>query len=70
MSAEPKSGRRLVLALIGAAVAGAGVVLATNEGLRDQVLASAKALGEEIIGSGDDTGQSELRDEGIDRRLG
>jgi sulfite exporter TauE/SafE len=52
VSAEAKSGRKLALALIGAAMAGAGVVLATNEGFRDQVIASAKALGEEIAGQG------------------
>jgi hypothetical protein len=44
------TGRKVVLGLIGAAVAGAGVALASHEELRDQVLAAAKALGEEIAG--------------------
>jgi hypothetical protein len=49
---KPKrTGRKVVLLLIGAAAAGAGVVLATNEDLRNQVLGSAKALGDEITGS-------------------
>jgi hypothetical protein len=48
---KPKrTGRKVALTMIGLAVAGAGVVLATNEELRDQVLGSAKALGEEIGG--------------------
>jgi hypothetical protein len=48
---KPKrTGRKIVLMLIGAALAGAGVVLATNEDLRNQVLGSTKALGEEIAG--------------------
>jgi predicted nucleic acid-binding protein len=49
-----RTGRNIVLVLIGAAAAGAGVVLATNEDLRNQVLGSAKALGDEITG-GDET---------------
>ena len=54
---KPKrTGRKVVLVLIGAAAAGAGVVLATNEGLRGQVLGSAKALGDEISGSDDQGG--------------
>jgi hypothetical protein len=49
---KPKrTGRRLTLALIGVAVAGAAAVLATNEDLRNQVLGSAKALGDEITGA-------------------
>jgi hypothetical protein len=44
------TGRRLVLAAIGLAVAGAGVVLARNGGFREQVAESAKALGDEIAG--------------------
>ena len=50
---DPESsnpGRKLVLAAIGLAVAGAGVVLARNEGFREQVAGSAKALGDEIAG--------------------
>jgi hypothetical protein len=49
---KPKrTGRKVVLTFIGLAVVGAAAVLATNEGLRDQVLGSAKALGDEIGGS-------------------
>ncbi|MGH2940978.1 MAG: hypothetical protein ACRDPE_22995 [Solirubrobacterales bacterium] len=52
---KPKrTGRNLVLTGIGLAVAGAAAVLATNEGLRDQVFGSAKALGEEIAGGPDE----------------
>lgn len=48
---KPKrTGRKVALTMIGFAVAGARVVLATNEDLRDQVIGSAKALGEEIAG--------------------
>jgi hypothetical protein len=48
---KPKrTGRNFVLVAIGAAAAGAGVVLATNEDFRGQVLGSAKALGDEITG--------------------
>ena len=39
-------------------MAGAAAVLATNEDLRNQVLGSAKALGEEIAGSGEDSGST------------
>jgi hypothetical protein len=46
---KPKrTGRNVVLALTGAALAGAAAVLATNEDLRNQVFGSAKALGEEL----------------------
>jgi uncharacterized protein involved in exopolysaccharide biosynthesis len=41
---------KVVLAVIGAAAAGAGVALAANEDFRNQVVGSAKALGEEIAG--------------------
>ena len=52
---KPKrTGRKVLLVLIGAALAGAAAVLATNEDLRNQVLSSAKALGEEI--TSDDAG--------------
>jgi hypothetical protein len=48
---KPKrTGRKVVLGLIGAGVVTAGVVLGTNEDLRNQVLGSAKALGDEIVG--------------------
>jgi hypothetical protein len=51
MEPQPSStGRRIVLAAIGLAVAGAGVALARNEGFREQVAGSAKALGDEIVG--------------------
>jgi hypothetical protein len=54
---KPKrTGRKVVLTVIGLAVAGAAAVLATNEGLRDQVFGSAKALGAEISGSGEESG--------------
>jgi hypothetical protein len=48
---KPKrTGRTVVLTVIGVAAAGAAAVLATNEDLRNRVLGSAKALGEEISG--------------------
>jgi hypothetical protein len=54
---KPKrTGRKVALTLIGVAAAGAAAVLATNEDLRNQVLGSAKALGEEIGGSGSTDG--------------
>jgi hypothetical protein len=53
-----RTGRKVVLLLVGAAAAGAGVVLATNEDLRGQVLGSAKALGDEVAGN-EDQAQSE-----------
>src|ERR1700760_4351719 len=43
---KPKrTGRKVLLTLIGVALAGAAAVLATNEDLRGKVLGSAKALG-------------------------
>ncbi|HEX4306218.1 MAG TPA: hypothetical protein VHZ54_09290 [Solirubrobacterales bacterium] len=51
-----RTGRKVVLALVGLALAGAAAVLATNEDLRNQVLGSAKSLGDEITGSGDEEG--------------
>jgi hypothetical protein len=51
MASNPSKTRNVVLVVIGAAAAGAGVVLATNEDFRDQVIGSAKALGDEITGS-------------------
>jgi hypothetical protein len=59
---KPKrTGRNLFLVLLGAALAGAAAVLATNEDLRNQVFGSAKALGEEITSSekGEGTGSNE-----------
>lgn len=54
---KPKrTGRKVVLTLLGLAAAGAAAVLATNEDLRNQVLGSAKALGEEIAGGSADEG--------------
>jgi hypothetical protein len=50
---KPKrTGRKVVLTLLGLTAAGAAAVLATNEQLRNSVLGSAKALGEEIAGGG------------------
>jgi len=49
-----RTGRKVTLALLGAAGAGAAAALAINEDLRNSVIGSAKALGEEISpGSGD-----------------
>jgi hypothetical protein len=54
---KPKrTGRNVVLGLLGLTAAGAAVVLATNEDLRNSVLGSAKALGEEIAGGGAEDG--------------
>jgi hypothetical protein len=56
---KPKrTGRNVVLALTGAALAGAAAVLATNEDLRNKVFGSAKALGEEITGGDGEEGAS------------
>jgi hypothetical protein len=56
---KPKrTGRKVLMLLIGAALAGAAAVLATNEDLRNQVLGSAKALGDEIASSDDSTNGS------------
>jgi hypothetical protein len=50
---KPKrTGRKVVLILLGLIAAGAAAVLATNEDLRNQALGSAKALGDEITSSG------------------
>jgi hypothetical protein len=51
-----RTGRKVVLALVGLALAGAAAVLATNEDLRNRVLGSAKSLGDEITGSGNEEG--------------
>ncbi len=48
MTPPPQPGRRIVLGLIGVAAAAAGVLLATDEGFRKEVVDSAKALGAEI----------------------
>jgi hypothetical protein len=56
---KPKrTGRNIVLVLIGAVLAGTAAVLATNQGLRKQVFGSAKALGDEISSSGDSEGDT------------
>lgn len=56
---KPKrTGRNFVLLLIGAALAGAGYLLATDEDLRGRVLGSAKSLGDEISGSESGTDSS------------
>jgi len=53
---KPKrTGRKVMLTVLALAGAGAAAALALNEDLRDSVLSSAKALGDEISGkSGDD----------------
>jgi hypothetical protein len=57
---KPKrTGRKVVLALIGVGVVAAGVVLGTDEDLRSQVFGSAKALGDEITGGRQDGGGSD-----------
>jgi hypothetical protein len=54
---KPKhTGRNLVLGVVGLALAGAAAVLATNEDLRNSVLGSAKALGDEVSGSSEGGG--------------
>jgi hypothetical protein len=51
---KPKrTGRNLFLVMLGAVVAGAAALLATNEELRGKVFGSAKELGDEITGSTD-----------------
>jgi hypothetical protein len=56
---KPKrTGRNVLLVLIGAAIAGAAAVLATNEDLRNRVLGSAKALGDEVTGADGGGGES------------
>jgi hypothetical protein len=57
---KPKrTGRKVVLFLLGLIAAGAAAVLATNEDLRNQVLGSAKALGDEVTsGGGEGEGDS------------
>jgi hypothetical protein len=56
---KPKhTGRNVVLGVLGLAVAGAAAVLATNEELRNSVLGSAKALGDEIAGGSEGGGDS------------
>jgi hypothetical protein len=55
---KPKrTGRNLFLLLLGAVVAGAAAVLATNDELRGKAFGSAKALGDEIAGSDDGSGE-------------
>jgi hypothetical protein len=52
---KPKrTGRNVVLTLIGLALAGAAAFLATNEEMRGKVLGSAKALGDEVTSNGSD----------------
>lgn len=55
---KPKrTGRKVVLALLTVTAAATATALALNEDLRESVLGSAKALGEEISGSaGNDDG--------------
>lgn len=49
---KPKrTGRKAVLTVLALAAAGSAAALALNDGLREQVFGSAKALGEEISGT-------------------
>jgi hypothetical protein len=51
---KPKrTGRKAVLTVLALGAAGAAAALALNEGLRESVFGSAKALGEEISGVDD-----------------
>jgi hypothetical protein len=50
-----RKGRKFVLGLLVVSAVGAAVALATNEDFRNQVLGSAKALGDEVTGSGNDS---------------
>lgn len=50
MSPRPERGRAIALGLIGAVAAAVGVVLASDQSFRREVLAAARALGEEIVG--------------------
>jgi hypothetical protein len=52
VSDQSHLGRQLVLGLIGAGAVAAGVVLATNKGFRKDVVDSAKALRDEVVGAG------------------
>jgi hypothetical protein len=55
---KPKrTGRNAVLVLLGLAAAGTAAVLATNDELRGKVFGSAKALGDEITGSDNGSGE-------------
>ena len=57
---KPKrTGRKLVLVVLGLVAAGAAAVLATNEELRGQVLGSAKALGDEVTSSASESSTNE-----------
>jgi hypothetical protein len=54
---KPKrTGRKVVLTALALTAAGAGAALALNDGLRESVFGSAKALGEEISGDQDNGG--------------
>jgi hypothetical protein len=54
---KPKrTGRKAVLTVLALAAAGSAAALALNDGLREQVFGSAKALGEEISGADSDNG--------------
>lgn len=53
---KPKrTGRKAVLTVVALGLAGAGAALALNDSLREQVLGSANALGEEISSSDNGT---------------
>lgn len=52
---KPKrTGRKVVLTVLALSAAGAAAALALNEGLRESVFGSAKALGEEISSAASD----------------
>jgi hypothetical protein len=54
---KPKrTGRKAVLTVLALAAAGSAAALALNDGLREQVFGSAKALGDEISGATSDNG--------------
>jgi hypothetical protein len=53
---KPKrTGRKAVLTVLALGAAGTAAALALNEGFRESVFGSAKALGEEISGTADDS---------------
>lgn len=54
---KPKrTGRKVVLTVLAVSAAGGAAALALNEGLRESVFGSAKALGDEIAGAASENG--------------